>query len=549
MSEKSREEEKLSFKEQILRDLEKVKGYDEVLKEDEAVVRTPANEPSAEELMADSLSTVEEIMRKAPTVPTHPSQGVPASPADEIQRETPGVPSHPSQDVPSSPAEESGSRPGPVRPKKLEREYNETPTRVAVSYTTAEKKAEQAGPETPTPAIETVDIIRDTSRRSRREGAKPVKPKKEKKSHVKAFVISFLVFLALLSAGGYFGYQYVLDSLLPIDANSKKYVTVGIPEGSNVQEIGTTLEKAGLVKHGLIFSFYAKYKNYTDLKAGYYNLQKSMSTEDLLKELQKGGTDEPQEPVLATLTIPEGYTLDQIAQTVGQLQGDFKESLTAEAFLAKVQDETFISQAVAKYPTLLESLPVKDSGARYRLEGYLFPATYSIKESTTIESLIDEMLAAMDKNLSPYYSTIKSKNLTVNELLTIASLVEKEGAKTEDRKLIAGVFYNRLNRDMPLQSNIAILYAQGKLGQNISLAEDVAIDTNIDSPYNVYKNVGLMPGPVDSPSLDAIESSINQTKSDNLYFVADVTEGKVYYANNQEDHDRNVAEHVNSKLN
>lgn len=551
MSEKSREEEKLSFKEQILRDLEKVKSYDEVLKEDNAVVRTPANEPSAEELMADSLSTVEEIMRKAPTVPTHPSQNVPASPADEIQREIPGVPSHPSQDVPSSPAEESGSRPGPgpVRPKKLEREYNETPTRVAVSYKTAEKKAEQAGSETPTPATETVDIISDTPRRSRREGAKPVKSKKEKKSHVKAFVISFLVFLALLSAGGYFGYQYVQSSLQPVDASSKQYVTVGIPEGSNVQEIGTTLEKAGLVKHGLIFSFYAKYKNYTDLKAGYYNLQKSMSTEDLLKELQKGGTDEPQEPVLATLTIPEGYTLDQIAQAVGQLQGDFKEPLTADAFLAKVQDENFISQAVAKYPTLLESLPTKDSGARYRLEGYLFPATYSIKESTTIESLIDEMLAAMDKNLSPYYSTIKSKNLTVNELLTIASLVEKEGAKTEDRKLIAGVFYNRLNRDMPLQSNIAILYAQGKLGQNISLAEDVAIDTNIDSPYNVYKNVGLMPGPVDSPSLDAIESSINQTKSDNLYFVADVTDGKVYYANNQEDHDRNVAEHVNSKLN
>lgn len=551
MSEKSREEEKLSFKEQILRDLEKVKGYDEVLKEDKAVVRTPANEPSAEELMADSLSTVEEIMRKAPTVPTHPSQDVPASPADEIQRETPGVPSHPSQDVPSSPAEESGSRPGPgpVRPKKFEREYNETPTRVAVSYKTAEKKAEQAGPETPTPATETVDIISDTPRRSRREGAKPVKPKKEKKSHVKAFVISFLVFLALLSAGGYFGYQYVVGSLLPIDANSKKYVTVQIPDGSNVQEIGTTLEKAGLVKHGLIFSFYAKYKNYTDLKAGYYNLQKSMSTEDLLKELQKGGTDEPQEPVLATLTIPEGYTIDQIAQAVGQLQGDFKEPLTADAFLAKVQDENFISQEVAKYPSLLESLPTKESGTRYRLEGYLFPATYSIKESTTIESLIDEMLAAMDKNLSPYYSTIKSKNLTVNELLTIASLVEKEGAKTEDRKLIAGVFYNRLNRDMPLQSNIAILYAQGKLGQNISLAEDVAIDTNIDSPYNVYKNVGLMPGPVDSPSLDAIESSINQTKSDNLYFVADVTDGKVYYANNQEDHDRNVAEHVNSKLN
>ena len=528
MSEKSREEEKLSFKEQILRDLEKVKGYDEVLKEDEAVVPTPANEPSAEELMADSLSTVEEIMRKAPTVPTHPSQ-----------------------DVPSSPAEESGSRPGPgpVRPKKFEREYNETPTRVAVSYKMAEKKAEQAGPETPTLATETVDIISDTPRRSRREGAKPVKPKKEKKSGFKAFFISLLIFLALISAGGYFGYQYVQSSLQSVDADSKQYVTVQIPEGSNVQEIGKTLEDAGLIKHGLVFSLYAKYKNYADLKSGYYNLQKSMSTEDIIHELQKGGTAEAQEPVLATLTIPEGYTIDQMAQAVGQLQGDFKEPLTADAFLAKVQDENFISQEVAKYPSLLESLPTKESGARYRLEGYLFPATYSIKESTTVESLIDEMLAATDKNLSPYYSTIKSKNLTVNELLTIASLVEKEGAKTEDRKLIAGVFYNRLNRDMPLQSNIAILYAQGKLGQNISLAEDVAIDTNIDSPYNVYKNVGLMPGPVDSPSLDAIESSINQTKSDNLYFVADVTDGKVYYANNQEDHDRNVAEHVNSKLN
>lgn len=553
MSEKSREEEKLSFKEQILRDLEKVKRYDEVLKEDEAVVPTPANEPSAEELMADSLSTVEEIMRKAPAAPTHPSQDVPASPAEELQRETPAVPTHPSQDVPSSPAGESGSRPGPgsVRPSKVEREYNETPTRVAVSYKTAEaeKKEEQARPETPTPAKETVDIISDTPRRSRREGAKPVKPKKEKKSGFKAFFISLLIFLALISAGGYFGYQYVQSSLQPVDADSKQYVTVQIPEGANVQEIGKTLEDAGLIKHGLVFGLYAKYKNYADLKSGYYNLQKSMSTEDIIHELQKGGTAEAQEPVLATLTIPEGYTIDQMAQAVGQLQGDFKEPLTADAFLAKVQDDSFISQEVAKYPSLLESLPTKESGARYRLEGFLFPATYSIKESTTVESLIDEMLAAMDKTLAPHYSTIKSKNLTVNELLTIASLVEKEGAKTDDRKLIAGVFYNRLNLGMPLQSNIAILYAQGKLGQKISLADDAGIDTSINSPYNVYTNLGLMPGPVDSPSLDAIESSINQTKSENLYFVADVTDGKVYYASNKEEHDRNVAEHVNSKLN
>ena len=577
MSEKSREEEKLSFKDQILRDLERVKKHEEDQEEVDLASIKPQfsskNDQSIEELMEDSLSAVEEIMRKAPTVPTHPSQDVPASPADDIQRETPGIPSHPSQDVPSSPAEEavrqaplapshpsqegpstpsaegvSRPTPGPVSPRKVEKEFNEIPTRVAVSYKTeAQREVKREVPTSkPVEEKKVVEEMTATPRRSRRE---TVKSPKKKKSGFKAFFISLLIFLGLISAGAYFGYQYVQSSLQPVDASSKQYVTVQIPEGANVQTIGSTLEKSGLIKHGVIFAFYAKYKNYSDLKSGYYNLQKSMSTEDIIHELQKGGTAEAQEPALANLTIPEGYTIDQMAQAVGQLQGEFKEPLTADAFLAKVQDDNFISQEVAKYPSLLESLPTKESGVRYRLEGFLFPATYSIKESTTIESLIDEMLAAMDKTLAPHYSTIKSKNLTVNELLTIASLVEKEGAKTEDRKLIAGVFYNRLNLGMPLQSNIAILYAQGKLGQKISLADDAGIDTTINSPYNVYTKAGLMPGPVDSPSLDAIEASINQTKSDNLYFVANVTDGKVYYAATQEEHDRNVAEHVNSKLN
>ena len=577
MSEKSREDEKLSFKEQILRDLERVKKHEEDQEEVNLASIKPQlsskNDQSIEDLMEDSLSAVEDIMRNAPTVPTHPSQDLPASPADEIKRETLTVPSHPSQDVPSSPAEEAARQasltpshpsqegpstpsaegvsrptPGPVSPRNVEKEFNEIPTRVAVSYKTEGQREVKREVPTSKPVVEkkAVEEMPATPRRSRRE---TVQPTKKKKSGFKAFFISLLIFLGLISAGGYFGYQYVQSSLQPVDASSKQYVTVQIPEGANVQTIGSTLEKSGLIKHGVIFAFYAKYKNYSDLKSGYYNLQKSMSTEDIIHELQKGGTAEAQEPALANLTIPEGYTIDQIAQAVGQLQGEFKEPLTADAFLAKVQDENFISQEVAKYPSLLESLPTKESGVRYRLEGFLFPATYSIKESTTIESLIDEMLAAMDKTLAPHYSAIKSKNLTVNELLTIASLVEKEGAKTEDRKLIAGVFYNRLNLGMPLQSNIAILYAQGKLGQKISLADDAGIDTTINSPYNVYTKAGLMPGPVDSPSLDAIEASINQTKSDNLYFVANVTDGKVYYAATQEEHDRNVAEHVNSKLN
>ena len=547
MSENSREEEKLSFKEQILRDLERARERERIAGEGDATPFIPPIEndtlstfsdleieDSAENAVDDSLASIEDVLKKAPTV--LPRKDSEPSEIVELKQED------------SETEEVTPTRVEAVEPKKDERAFNEVTTRIAVSYKTADKVeavSSLTGNEE-TFSSEATDRQTDLPSRSRREGVKPAK--KKKKSKAKGCLLTFLVFLVLVAVGGYFGYGYVQESLKPVDASSKDYVTVQIPEGSNVQEIGSTLEKSGLVKHGLIFSLYAKYKNYSDLKSGYYNLKKSMSTDELIQELQKGGTPEAQAPVLANLTIPEGYTLEQIAQTVGQLQGEFKEPLTADAFLAKAQDETFISQLVAKYPNLLGSLPTKDSGVRYRLEGYLFPATYTIKDSTTVESLIDEMVAAMDKAMSPYYATIKEKNLTVNELLSIASLVEKEGAKTEDRKKIAGVFYNRLNAGMPLQSNIAILYAQGKLGQKISLADDAGIDTTIDSPYNVYTHLGLMPGPVDSPSSDAIEASVNQTKSEYLYFVANVEDGKVYFATTKEEHDQNVAEHINSKL-
>ena len=561
MSEKPREDEKLSFKEQILRDLERVKKQDRSEQENEitsfetpsspedsVVPSTQDHEPSAEELMANSLSVVDQILKNAPSVPSRSNDISDEIAANEEVAESKIEAATEPVVEPVEPIFE------PVQPKvepvKLneDKEFNEIPTKVAVSYKISKQPEEVSTPAQDndlSESAELTDSLASAPRRSRREATKSTA---KKKSKGKGCLVGFLLFLVVVALGGYFGYVYIQDSFKPIDANSKEYVTVQIPEGSNVQEIGNALEKSGLVKHGIIFSLYAKYKNYSDFKSGYYNLMKSMSTDDLIKELQKGGTPEPQAPSLANLTIPEGYTIDQIAQAVGQLEGNFKEALTADAFLTKVQDETFIAQEVAKYPNLLGSLPTKESGVRYRLEGYLFPATYSIKESTTIESLIDEMLSAMDKTLTPHYSTIKSKNLTVNELLTIASLVEKEGAKTEDRKMIAGVFYNRLNLGMPLQSNIAILYAEGKLGQKISLADDTQIDTTVNSPYNVYTNQGLMPGPVDSPSADAIESSINQTKSDNLFFVADVTDGKVYFATNKADHDQNVAQHINNKL-
>lgn len=426
MSENSNEE-KLSFKEQILRDLERLKKEaNEVEKTDDlfstlaksSEITSEKKEPSIteEELIAKSVAAIDQLIDNAPTVPERPVL------REEVQEE---VPEAVQEEVPEAVQEEVVE---PSQSIPEQEENNSIPTRVSVSYrafdTVPEKETVNLASQKEELASQEATEEADLPRRSRRETVKPAK--KKKKSRLKGFLVTILILLILFGAGGFFGLRYAESALQPVDPSSKQYMSVQIPDGANTQEIGSVLEKSGIIKNGLVFTLYAKYKNYTELKSGYYNLQKSMSVEDVIKELQKGGTPEPQEVTLAELTIPEGYTLEQIAQTVGQLQGDFKEPLTAEAFLAKVQDETFIAQEVAKYPNLLESLPAKDSGVRYRLEGYLFPATYTIKESTTVESLIDNMLAAMDKNLSSHYAAIKEKNLTVNELLTIASLVEKE---------------------------------------------------------------------------------------------------------------------------
>ncbi|WP_373761021.1 endolytic transglycosylase MltG [Streptococcus ferus] len=377
--------------------------------------------------------------------------------------------------------------------------------------------------------------------------------KRRKTNKIARRIALYLVSIILLAmlALGIFGYTYVTSAIKPVDSKSTAYVQVEIPEGSGNRLIGQILEKKGLIKSATVFNYYTKFKNYGNFQSGYYNLQKSMSLEKIANTLQAGGTAQPSDPVLGKVLIPEGYTIKQISEAItsnaNTKSKTDKTPFTAKAFLEKVKDKTFIEKMVKKYPKLLASLP-DASKVKYQLEGYLFPATYTYSDKTSVEDMIDSMLKAMDDNLSAYYDTIASKNLTVNEVLTLASLVEKEGATDDDRKKIASVFYNRLNQDMPLQSNIAILYATDKLGTKTTLAEDAAIDTSIDSPYNIYKNTGLMPGAVDNPGLSAIKATIEPDSTDYLYFVADVTTGNVYYAKTYDEHEANVEKYVNSKL-
>lgn len=377
--------------------------------------------------------------------------------------------------------------------------------------------------------------------------------KKRQKTNSLAGKIALCLITAIivaLLATGFFVYRYVDSSIKPLDSSSTEYITVDIPEGSGNKYIGQILEKAGVIKSATVFNYYTKFKNYSNFQSGYYNLQASMDLDEICKLLKKGGTPQPEKPSLGKILVTEGYTIKQISEAVTKNSAKKNASTpySSEDFLKVVQDEAFISKMAAKYPKLLSSLPSADQ-VTYRLEGYLFPATYSYYKETSMEDIVEEMISTMDSYMSQYYDTIAASGKSVNDVLTLASLVEKEGSTDDDRRNIASVFYNRMNNNMPLQSNIAILYAMGKLGEETSLAADASIDTSIDSPYNVYTNTGLMPGPVDSPSLAAIEATVNPASTDYYYFVADVKTGKVYYSENFDDHQANVEKYVNSQIN
>lgn len=394
--------------------------------------------------------------------------------------------------------------------------------------------------------------VEESQPRRRTHSKNKQKQKKQDRTakRIVAVVMSLVVVFFLATCT--FGFFWVKSSLEPINTEAKKTIQVEIPEGSSTKEIANILFEKDLIKNATVFNYYSKIKSYNNYQSGFYNLSQSMSVDDLAKALQESGTPTAQEEPAGKVLIVEGYTLTQIANSVTlNAKTDDKTDktpFTSEEFLATVTNQEFIDRMVATYPNLFASLPAADSGVIYRLEGYLFPAVYDYYDDTTIEDLVEQMISTTDARLQPYYEAIANKNLTVNEVLTLASLVEKEGSTDEDRRNIASVFFNRLNAEMPLQSNIAILYAQGKLGEETTLAEDTNIDTSIESPYNIYWRAGLMPGPVDSPSLSAIEAVLNANATDYYYFVADVTTGTVYFANTIEEHDQNVATYVNAHL-
>ncbi|MDR7237295.1 endolytic transglycosylase MltG [Neobacillus drentensis] len=345
-------------------------------------------------------------------------------------------------------------------------------------------------------------------------------------------VISILLLLLIvLISGG--GYLYIDSALKPVDAESKTLKKVDIPIGSSVTGIGETLQSHGIIKSAKVFKYYVKLKNEGGFMAGEYQLSPSMDVPEIVSRLKTG-------KVLAKasfkLTIPEGKQLEEIAAMMAKAT-----KLKQEDVLNKLNNIEFIKTLMAKYPDILTE-EILNSSVKYPLEGYLYPATYPFyKQNPSVEEMVTAMLNQTRKVVSAYSEESKKKNLSVHQLLTMASLVEEEATEKADRKTIASVFYNRMKIGMMLQTDPTVLYAQGKHKERV-LYEDL----EVDSPYNTYKNTGLPPGPIANAGKASIEASLEPEKTGYYYFLA-TSDGDVIFTKTLEEHNKEKAKHITGK--
>ena len=351
------------------------------------------------------------------------------------------------------------------------------------------------------------------------------------KKIMKYFIIALLV---IVLVGGFFTWNYIKGETQPVDTAQTELVSFEIEQGASVKEVSKALEKEGIIRNSKLFNFYLKFKNVSGFKSGLYHVSKSMTLDEIIAELSGQGKDKDQNAT--KVLIREGEQLTEIAKEVEK-----STKYSAEDFMAKVQDEDFLRYLVQKFPKLLTQ-SYNGYQVKYVLEGYLFPATYDMNDSKTLQMLITEMVAKTDEVMSKYYDKILASDYTLQEIMAMASLIEKEGTKLEDRKKISSVFHNRIKENMKLQTDVSVQYALGEHKEALSLE-----DLEVDSPYNLYQNYGVGPGPYNSPSEDSIVAALEPEKTDYLYFLADIHTKEIYYAKTYEEHLELKAKYIDNK--
>lgn len=312
----------------------------------------------------------------------------------------------------------------------------------------------------------------------------------------KKLIVGMLILIILLTSTFLFiksSYGKVVQSPFKFNAET---INLKVANGDSLNNILSKLKQQDLIRSSYLIKYYMKSNNIdVTIKPGLYVINKDMTLEKFLHNLNNGVFDENSIKV----TIPEGFNIEQIA---GRLEE--KQVVKKEDFLKALQEY------------ILPSYIKKNSGRKYALEGFLFPDTYNFRKDITAKEVIDEMLERFEFVVRDIEKgtgkTIEEKKL--DDLITMASIVEREVEKNEERGKAASVFYNRMNINMKLESCATVLYSLGYHKEELSLN-----DLKVNSPFNTYKVTALPVGPICSPSRASIEAALNPPKTDYLYFI------------------------------
>ncbi len=354
--------------------------------------------------------------------------------------------------------------------------------------------------------------------------------KRRKKRRLRVGRLLLLLLIPILLAAGIFYLSYQ-NSLKPVQSESET-VSFTVEDGTSAKQAAKNLKEAGLIKNADFAYYYVRKIGLTDIKTGTYQLDKSWDVEHIFEVLNNPNAGEVD---TVSITIIEGDWAKHVAQKISEAT-----NVSYDELIALWNDETYIRSLMERYPFLTEEL--FNPNIRIKLEGFLAPNTYIFYPETTAETVTEKILDQQLAVYQKYSDAIAQSNYTVHEIYTLASIVQYESGKIDDMKLIAGVFYNRLNINMPLQSSVTVCYAMDEdNGENWLACE---ANSDYESPYNTYKYPGLPPGPIVNAGEDAIEAVLNPTDSNYYYFMADVNTGVVYYASTLEEHNANVAAHT-----
>ena len=339
-----------------------------------------------------------------------------------------------------------------------------------------------------------------------------------KKGKIILIISASIIALIAIFVGIYF---YLLSS---VSSGSTK-VSFTVNRGDSKMEIVSNLKDAGLIRNKYVALIYIVLSGNTNIQAGNYELNRNMSTEDIIKSLANGDIINVERDSVS-LTFKEGITLEEYLKILSE-----NTNLEYDTMISEINDSEFLNNLINDYWFLTDE--ILNSDLYYGLEGYLYPNTYQVHTETTLNEVVRKMLNETAKKLDPLKDAIATSNYSVHEILTMASIAEKEAMNYEDRCKVAQVIYKRLDIGMNLGMDVTAYYGVHKSMTDALTALDLA-DNN---PYNTRNTslIGLPVGPICNPSVESIESVLNPADTNYIYFFADILTGNVYFTDDYDE--------------